>query len=355
MLKRIFAILLIFCAFAAPARAQLFFTPSEWDFGTIAEADGKVTHTFMGENRGDKPVVILDVVTTCGCTVPEFSKQPVMPGTKTTVSVSFDPANRPGTFAKELYVYSTERVKIATLTVRGNVSARPKSISELYPVDAGGGLRLTSTLCAFSYIYQGQPVFTTIGYANTTNRTLTLDLRPETASGLLSLDYPRKIAPGDRGEITFSYSIPAAKPRYGTLRDLFGVFVDARSNDKKLLAHGIAIDKPADTQAAPKSEISDNIIKFGAVKHGAPVQRFVFTLSNTGKSKLIVRAVETEGRIGCTLKPGREIPAGGIIKAEVTLDPSKQEYGVLTDQLTLITNDPARPMHRIRVTAIIED
>lgn len=40
---------------------------------------------------------------------------------------------------------------------------------------------------------------------------------------------------------------------------------------------------------------------------------------------------------------------------ELVLDPSVQEYGLLTDHLLLVTNDPVRPMRRVRLTAIIED
>ena len=127
---------------------MLRFDPAEWDFGTILETDGRVSHTFTGENVGDSPLVILDVVTSCGCTVPAFSKQPVLPGEKTSITVTYDPTNRPGIFDKELWVYSSERRKIASLHVRGNVTPRAKSLEELYPVDAGNGLRLASPLCA---------------------------------------------------------------------------------------------------------------------------------------------------------------------------------------------------------------
>ena len=83
-----------------------------------------------------------------------------------TITVTYDPANRPGVFSKELTVYSSERKKIAALTVQGRVTPRPKRIEELYPVDAGGGLRLASTLNAFAYIHVGVPVQGAIGYVN---------------------------------------------------------------------------------------------------------------------------------------------------------------------------------------------
>ena len=139
-------------ALAAPAQEALVFTPDAWDFGTIREEQGRVSHTFTGENRSERPVVILDVVTSCGCTVPQFSRKPVLPGEKTQITVTFDPANRPGTFSKELGIYSSERRRIATLTVRGNVTPRPRSIEERYPFDAGGGVRLSTTTAAFAYL-----------------------------------------------------------------------------------------------------------------------------------------------------------------------------------------------------------
>lgn len=345
-------------AFATAAHAQLAFTPDTWDFGTIRETDGRVSHTFTGENRGNTPVVILDVVTTCGCTVPEFTKRPIRPGEKTTVKVTFDPANRPGTFTKELGVYSSERKKVATLTVRGNVTPRMKSTEELYPVDAGGGLRLASTLNAFSYIRAGQQVQSAIGYANTSDKTVRLELRPLESSGLLKVTAPREIAPGEQGAINFAYLIPEANPRYGTLRDALEVHIDGRSNGTTVVSHGIGIDPPetdAEGQNTPKAQIIENIIKFGPVKHSAPRQERTFTLSNTGNAELIVRAVETNGKIATTLAPGQRIPAGSSFTAKVSVDPGKQDFGVLTDFVMIVTNDPLRPMRRLRVTAIVEE
>lgn len=356
-LKRSIWLSILFLGLLPAARAQLVFDPAEWDFGSIEETRGRVTHTFTGVNRGKEPVVILDVVTSCGCTVPEFSRKPVLPGARTEITVTFDPANRPGTFHKELGVYSSERKKIAALTIRGTVVPRPRSIEELYPVEAGRGLRFDATLCAFTYVYPGRETHATIGYANTSDRTVRIELIPQRESGLLTVACPAQIAPGERGQIDFGYLIPAEKPRYGTLNDVLEVFVDGRSTGTFLTAHGIGADDPSQTeqQTAPKVHITENMIKFGAVKHAGPVQRRPLTLTNTGGSELIVRAVENSGHVATTLAPGQRIAPGQTLTTEVLLDPSAQEFGVVTDHLVLVTNDPVRPMRRLRVTAIIED
>lgn len=355
-IKRHITLIIFTLTFFASAKGQLVFDPASWDFGAIHETDGRVSYTFTSENRGEKPLVILDVVTTCGCTVPQFSRQPIKPGGKTQITVTFDPTNRPGSFSKELGVYSSERRKVATLTIQGSVTPRPKSIEERYPVDAGGGLRLGTSLCAFSYIYPDLRKQSSVTYANTSTRTLFLDLRPEQKSGLLTVDYPRQIAPGEQGEINLAYLNPSKGFQYGTQRDLLQVNVDGHSNDILLMVHAIGIDNPKDApENAPVAELSENILKFGPVKHAGPVQQIRFTLRNTGGSPLIVRAVEHNGKIATTLATGQRIPAGDAFTAEVTLDPRKHDYGVLTEHLVLIVNDPVRPMRRMRVTAIIEE
>ena len=355
--KIILLILLSLYGLGARAQGTLVFESPNWDFGSIREADGPVSHTFTGENRGDKPLVILDVMTSCGCTAPRFSKQPVLPGQKTEITVTYDPTNRPGIFSKDLTVYSSERKKVATLTVQGSVTPRPKSLEELYPVDAGGGLRLTSTLNAFAYIRIGQPVQSTFGYVNDSRHTIRLELRPLTTSGLLRTEAPTTIAPGERGSINVSYLIPAEQPRYGTIDDALEVVVNGRSNGTILVTHGIGVDSPAENPGGeiPRSEYSENILKFGPVKRSESLRRLALTLSNTGTADLIVRSVEGEGHVATTLAPGLRIAPGGTFRAEILLNPKDQEYGVLSEHLVVVTNDPVRPMRRIRITAIIEE
>lgn len=365
------------------ARAQLVFAPQKWDFGTIAETDGRVSHTFTAENRSDRPIVILDVVTSCGCTVPEFSKRPIRAGEKATVKITYDPRDRPGAFSKEIDVYSSERKRIATLSITGNVTPRAKTVEELYPVDAGGGLRLERTLAAFSFVRQGASEQHAIGYVNTSDRPIRLDLTPKQASGLLSVDRPRTIAPHEKGNITLTCHIATDAPRYGTIRDALDVLVDGRGNGTLLVAHGIGIDAPTgDDRAqatgtansamqrtgatgtnararnsgpAARVQLSQNYIKFGVVKHNAGAVKHPLSITNAGERQLIIRAVETDGRIATSIRPGQRIDPGKTLEAEVAFDPATQDYGVMTDYVVLITNDAQRPMRRVRVSAIVEN
>lgn len=55
------------------------------------------------------------------------------------------------------------------------------------------------------------------------------------------------------------------------------------------------------------------------------------------------------------LEPGLAVPPGGSARIEVRLDPSADGYGARSSFLLLVTNDPLRPMRRIRATAVIEE
>lgn len=91
------------------------------DFGEIAENAGKVTHVFRIKNSGKKPLAIIDVSASCGCTVTNWSKKPILPGKEGEVSVTFDPKGRPGAFSKSVTVVCSGMKKGFNLRIRGRV------------------------------------------------------------------------------------------------------------------------------------------------------------------------------------------------------------------------------------------
>jgi len=90
------------------------------DFGTIKEADGPVSHTFEFTNTGNEPLVIINVNASCGCTRPEYSKEPIKPGKKGKIKVTYNPAGRPGEFSKDVKI-RTNGNKRPILKITGTV------------------------------------------------------------------------------------------------------------------------------------------------------------------------------------------------------------------------------------------
>ncbi|MDE7451116.1 MAG: DUF1573 domain-containing protein, partial [Alistipes sp.] len=94
---------------------------------------------------------------------------------------------------------------------------------------------------------------------------------------------------------------------------------------------------------------------FGTLKHAAAAaEKRTFTLSHEGDAALTVRAVESKGRVRTSLRAGQRIAAGESVAVEVSLVPQETDYGPLLDRLSIITDDPARPMRQVRVVAVVE-
>lgn len=350
-------IILIISTLTASAQTKLVFDEPIWDFGTIQEADGPVSHKFVCRNEGDTPGIILEVNSTCGCTHPEFSRKPIMPGQTGEVIVTYDPTNRPGAFSRELAVFTVDRRVAARLRVTGHVIGRPKTPQELYPVDCGQGLRIDCEYHSFSNICHGRTTLTEIGYINLSDQPVTLELRPKQASGFLDAEYPRQIAPHEKGVFTFSYTLARDASYYGTIQEVLELLVNGKPSRKYIYLHGFSVDDPhsVNQEKAPEWQLSKNIITFGPLKRANTPAKQRITLTNTGKSPLVIRAIEAPQGVGCSLHPGDNIRPGETREISVSLDASQQEYGTWSRRMILIANDPLRPVQSIRLTAIIED
>ena len=340
------------------ADSSLKFDESSWNFGDIAENGGSVEHIFVFTNISSRPVVILDVSASCGCTSPSFSRKPVMPGGKGEIKVEFDPINRPGHFSKGVVVKLNNNERVL-LSVEGNVLPRERSVEELYPFEIGDGLRLDLNFHAFSYIGRGEEVETTIVVYNTSDKDATLALRPKSQSGVLSVTVPQRVMAQSLAKIVLKYSIPEKSNKYGMLDDVFAVFVNGKESRTLVSTHAIAVDKYAavvDDMSAPSCSLSKNFIKFGDIKRGSKAADASIELVNDSEAELIIRAVEWKSdALQCSLKAGDRLKAGEKRKVEFVYDSSNSDYGVWVERVSIITNAPERPMISLRLTAIVEE
>ena len=150
------------------------FAQEQWNFGEIHEKGGKVSHRFEFTNTGSNPFVIEKVVTSCGCTTPTFTRQPILPGRKGYVEITYDPLYRPGKFRREVTVVSNDRRNQNKLIITGNVIAAVRSPQETYPVDLGEGLRVTRKTVGIGYVPRGDAKAGTLEYFNASDKPITI-------------------------------------------------------------------------------------------------------------------------------------------------------------------------------------
>lgn len=87
------------------AETSLALSEPSFDFGKIKKGDA-VEHVFEVTNTGKNPLVISNVQPTCGCTVPDFTKDPIAPGQKGKITLKFNSANFDGVVHKSAEVYA---------------------------------------------------------------------------------------------------------------------------------------------------------------------------------------------------------------------------------------------------------
>lgn len=109
----------------AQQKTSLTFKKNMHDFGKIKEELGAVTTEFEFSNTGNTPVIIQRVNTSCGCTTPTYTREPILPGKKGKVIVKYSTVGRAYPFNKNVTVYTNVPDTVYILTIKGNVT--PKS------------------------------------------------------------------------------------------------------------------------------------------------------------------------------------------------------------------------------------
>lgn len=104
-------------AFAQSAKMQ--FTSETIDYGEIKKGSDGV-RVFEFKNTGDAPLVIKEVSSSCGCTIPKKPDSPIAPGETGTIEVKYD-TKRVGPIRKTVTVYSNAEEPTKALKIKGKV------------------------------------------------------------------------------------------------------------------------------------------------------------------------------------------------------------------------------------------
>lgn len=114
----ILVIALLFTSISLNAQ-EFEFDKETIDYGEIAKSsNGEKIFTFT--NTGDKPLIIKNIQSSCGCTVPKKPEKPIMPGEKGEIKVSYD-TNRIGGFSKSITIFSNAKNPRKVIRIKGIV------------------------------------------------------------------------------------------------------------------------------------------------------------------------------------------------------------------------------------------
>ncbi len=327
------------------------FDSKEHDFKTFKEEDGKTSYSFEFINTGKQPVIINNVRSSCGCTSPEWSKQPVAPGQMGFVKATFDPKNRPGPFSKTVTITANTNPAITILRIKGNVVERVKTVVDLFPREMSG-LRLKNNHLSFTKVKNTDVKESVMEVYNESDKPISIGFKRVPAHLTLRL-VPEKLEPKQKGKIVASYNA-SLKKDWGFVIDYLDVLINQeyKPGNRLTVSANLIEDFSAmskdELAKSPKVKFEKNVFDFGQLTQGEKAEH-TFLMRNLGKSDLIIR--KTKASCGCTaIAPSTKIiKAGQETEIKVVFN-SRGKRGRQNKMITVITNDPVDSEVKLRVT-----
>ncbi len=108
------------------------FSESTFDFGTVDEGE-KVSHTYSFTNTGKEPLIISNAKGSCGCTVPQWPKEPIAPGAKGEVTVEFNSKNKKGKRNQKVTLTANTEPAQSFIYLTGEVTPDPNAAPKATP------------------------------------------------------------------------------------------------------------------------------------------------------------------------------------------------------------------------------
>jgi hypothetical protein len=360
-MKKLLLLVSLLC-FGVAANSQLAKTTmklsvNEHDFGSFKEEAGRQTFDFMVTNTGANALVIQNVVASCGCTTPEWTRQPIPRGGTGKVTAIYDPKDRPGQFNKTLTVYTNSTPEVVVLTIKGEVAPRDKTVEELFtfPIDS---IRFESNHLAFTNVKKTEKKIRVMKVVNTGTKPVKVgfDVLPPHLTIKCS---PETLKPGQQGLIEGTYD--ATKNQgYGNVNDMVKVVLNGVAKENVYyyvsanLVEDFSLLSKADMEKAPVFKPALTTYELGKIK-GSTQNEVEFKFTNEGKSDLLIRYIRPT--CGCTVvqagTQGVGIKAGQSSSIKATFN-SGGYNGKVTKAIYVYTNDPKNSEVVLMLNAEVE-
>ena len=353
--NKLLAFVLLFAA-TAVAQPVATWVETEHDFGVIDEANGRVTCHLRLTNTGDEPLLITRVQPTCGCTAGDYPREAIVPGDTAAVTLTYNPANRPGEFNKEVYVYTNTTPSRSTVVIRGNAIPVKETLERYYPI-AIGDLRIARDVVPLGEMSRTSFRLGYISGYNAGHDTIEVSTKYEGKMFLIADCLPQRVAPASTVTVTVRLDGMEA-PQWGLNEAQFNLQATGQSgnriNEKQITVTGIVVDdfkRESDEWRAnpPHATIEDGVDRVvfperlgqgRAPQGGNGVWTATVKLRNTGGAPLEVRRLWCP-EAGVTATASRDVvKPGKSCDITVTVDPSQIEGDILNATLTIFTNDP---------------
>lgn len=201
------------------AQGKFEFENTEHDFGTFEEGKA-VEHSFKFKNTGNAPIIIQNVKASCGCTTPEWPRDPVKPGEEAVIKARYNSAGRPGNFHKTVTITSNAETASLQLRIKGTANRDPEKDPKI---------ELKETAFTLGKLEKDKAVTTTIKYTNTGKTPLMVrHVRSQCNCVKRVNNQYTNIQPGETAELEISYT----PNRIGDQKEVVTIYTNSVSQSR---------------------------------------------------------------------------------------------------------------------------
>ena len=337
-------ILMLSALLALPASAQKITTQHEVvDCGQV-KFRHPVTAEFVMKNEGNKPLVIHNMLKSCGCTEVEYPKKSIAAGESFVVKAVYD-AKQMGTFNKQVCLYSNAADEPFILSMRGRVVSNVVDFAGPYN-EMLGEIKSDVQEVEFDDVNRGDRPVQRIHIFNPTDQMME-PVVMHLPNYLQAQVSPSKVAPRHSAVVTLV--LDSKKLRDLGLKQT-SIYLGERPGDKIAPEKEIVVSSvllpafdnmtAAKKALAPKAELSTTNLDLGSFGNRKKLKGEVL-ITNKGKSKLEIRSMQmfTMG-LQVQLKKSK-IEPGETVKMKVTVvKPDLKKSRAKNPRILMITNDP---------------
>ena len=337
-------ILMLSALLALPASAQKITTQHEVvDCGQV-KFRHPVTAEFVMKNEGNKPLVIHNMLKSCGCTEVEYPKKSIAAGECFVVKAVYD-AKQMGTFNKQVCLYTNAADEPFILSMRGRVVSNVVDFAGPYN-EMLGEIKSDVQEVEFDDVNRGDRPVQRIHIFNPTDQMME-PVVMHLPNYLQAQVSPSKVAPRHSAVVTLV--LDSKKLRDLGLKQT-SIYLGERPGDKIAPEKEIVVSSvllpafdnmtAAKKALAPKAELSTTNLDLGSFGNRKKLKGEVL-ITNKGKSKLEIRSMQmfTMG-LQVQLKKSK-IEPGETVKMKVTVvKPDLKKSRAKNPRILMITNDP---------------
>ena len=322
------------------------------NFGDIMLDSGPVSCEFTLTNKSGKPAVIYNVISSCGCTDVEWTKEPIKPGSTGKISATYSNDEGPYPFDKSLTLYLSDVKKPIVLKLRGISREKMRPLSELYPIHRGPmGMKEDMINCG--NLEQGRDKSETVMIANTSSSPIKVEFK-NVSDNLIVTVRPNPIPAESTAELTATVS--ASRENWGRNEYWAVPTVDGKEYGKigfrAFTKENFDELSEEERMQGSMPRFETSTYSFGKVKAGTQIHAS-YKMKNEGKSCFCVYKVDVDS---CCYSHS-DIPAadpGEEISFRVHLDTKDLPKGECLKIVTLTTNSPLRPIVNLFISGTIE-